>query len=218
MVSGAMGGPVAAFELSGSGLGDALAGFEQGSGAGAQIVATGIDAPPGEFAVQTPVGWVRRRAIGLRWDEPPHAIGGVRYAVTLDDDTVAEGLTRERFRLPRRRLDNGIAVVQVVAEDDGGQETTSFPGELQVDGRAPRVRLNRRGRRLTARVTDGRRRRRVSGVARSSVRVRFGDGKQARDKARLTHTYRRAGRFRVVVTARDEAGNRARVVKRVVVP
>ncbi|HTE62374.1 MAG TPA: hypothetical protein VK631_18610, partial [Solirubrobacteraceae bacterium] len=219
VISGAAGGAVGAFDLAGSGIGDALTGVEQGTGAGAQIVVSGIDAPPEAFAVQTPIGWVRRKKVPLRWDRPEHAIGSVRYAVTLDDDTVAENLKGDRFTLPKKALSNGVAVVQVVAEDDGGQETTSFPGELQVDGRAPRVRLSQRGRTLTVRLTDGTHKRRVSGVDASTVRISWGDGsKPGRGKKKLARTFTRGGRFRVLVTARDKAGNRARVARTVVVP
>ena len=97
-----------------------------------------VDAPPDPFAVQTPADFVRT-VPELRWDLPAHAVGGVKFAVTVDDDTVAEDVRGTRVKLKRGALDDGVSVVQVVAEDAGGQETTSLPAELKLDRRKPRV-------------------------------------------------------------------------------
>jgi hypothetical protein len=208
-LSTAVGGVVDGLELGGSGLGDAVVGWVQGPADRRRIAAAVVDAPPDPFAVQTPIEWVRRgRAVTLRWDEPPHAIGGVSYAVTVDDDTVAEGLGGTRRRVPLRRLDDGVAVVQVVAEDPAGQETTSFPAELKIDRRRPRVRVSGMpGSRVRVVLRDGPRRN-VSGVAPRSVRVDWGDGRSSEGRAKLVHRYRVGGRRRLVVKARDRAGNR----------
>lgn len=210
VLSAPVGGAVDDLALGGSGLGDAIVAWTQGPPERLQVAAAVVDAPPDAFAVQVPIGFVRRGPVRLRWDEPSHAIGSVRYAVTVDDDTVAENLRRLRHAVPLRRLDDGVAIVQVVAEDAGGQETTSAPAELKVDTRAPRPRVAvRPGGVVRVRLTDGPRRR-VAGVAPRSVRVRWGDGRRSRGRARLTHAYARGGRFRIVVTARDRAGNTVR--------
>jgi hypothetical protein len=208
-LSTAVGGVVDGLELGGSGFGDALVGWVQGPADRRRIAAAVVDAPPDPFAVQTPIEWIRGgRAVTLRWDEPPHAIGGVTYAITVDDDTVAEGLRGTMRRVRLRRLDDGIAVVQVVAEDSGGQETTSFPAELKIDRRQPRVRVRgMSGHRVRVVLRDGRRRN-VSGVAPRSVQIDWGDGRSSSGRAKLTHTYRNGGRHRLVVRARDRAGNR----------
>jgi hypothetical protein len=64
-------------------------------------------------------------------------------------------------------------------------------------------------------VSDGRRRR-SSGVARGRTTVSWGDRKRSRAKtARARHSYARPGRYRVVVRARDRAGNKA-LLRRVI--
>jgi hypothetical protein len=212
-LSTATGGVVDGLETAGSGLGDALVAWVQGPAERRRIATAVVDAPPDPFAVQTPIEWVKGRAVTLRWDEPPHAIGGVSYAITVDDDTVAEGLTGTARRVRLRRLDDGVGIVQVVAEDTGGQETTSFPAELKIDRRRPRVTVRGLvGGRVRVVVRDGRRRN-VSGVAPRSVRVSWGDGKSSKGRAKLTHRYRPGGRLRLVVRARDRAGNRVRMTR-----
>jgi len=51
-----------------------------------------------------------------------------------------------------------------------------------------------------------------SGVA--SVAIAWGDGTKGRGKS-ATHSYRRAGTYRVKVTARDKVGNKRTVVRKV---
>jgi hypothetical protein len=210
LLSAPVGGPVGGLELAGSGLGDALVAWVQGPDERRQVAAAVVDAPPDPFSVQTPVEWVRRGRVRLRWDEPPHAIGGIRYALTIDDDTVAEDVSGTARAVPLRRLDDGVRIVQVVAEDSGGQETTSYPSGLRIDTRAPRVRIRRvAAGRVRVRLVDGRPGR-VAGVARASVRVSWGDGRRTEGRTSATHRYRRAGRVRIEVRARDRAGNRVR--------
>ena len=208
VLSAPAGGSTGGFALAGSGLGDALVGWAQGTASAQQIAATVVDAPPDPFAVQTPIDFVRRRPVRLTWDRPASAIGRVRFAVTLDDDTVAENVRGTSLRLRRPDLRDGVSVAQVVAEDSGGQETSSFPADLKVDGRAPRVRVRRfRNRLVEVRINDGRRGR-VSGVARRTIRILWGDGARSRGKRRETHRYGRGGTFRLRVTVRDKARNR----------
>src|SRR6201999_1109161 len=140
-------GTVGAFALAGSGLGDGIVGWAQGPDSGKQIAALVVDAPPDPFAVNTPAEWVRKPP-KLDWDVPAHAIGGVKYAVTIDDDTVKENLKTASLALRARDVDDGVSVVQVIAEDAGGQETTSFPSELKLDSRKPRASVRRYANRL----------------------------------------------------------------------
>jgi hypothetical protein len=96
---------------------------------------------------------------------------------------------------------------QVVATDAGGQETTSRPADLRVDLTKPRVRVNRfRNRLVQVTVSDP-----TAGVENTSVRVSWGDGKRSSARRIAAHRYRGGGPFRVTVTARDKAGNRATV-------
>jgi hypothetical protein len=212
--------------MGGSGLGDAILAWRQGSGDNSQLVAAVVDAPPDPFLALLPNGWQRKKRVRVAWDRSPNAIGGVRYSVSVDDEPVREGLRTLSAVLRPDDLDNGRHEIQIFASDDLGQETGSRTAQLLVDRRPPRVRLRRRGRRVTVTVGDGSKRV-ASTLRRGSVRVSFGErggagasasaagGRKApgRRKAkaptvRVRHLYRGGGRFRIRVRARDRAGNR----------
>jgi PKD domain len=212
--SAPFGGPVNALELAGSGLGDAIAGFHQGGASFGQVAAVVLDAPPSEFFIHVPDRWVRRRSLRVGWDPSPSAISRARYTVTIDDEPVKEGLRTLRTTLGPRHVEDGVHNIQVLAIDEAGQETGSQSGQVRVDRRGPRVRLARRGRRLIVRVVE-RRRRDGSGLRKRSVKVSFGDGGRAARKPTARHDYRRAGDYRVTVTARDRVGNRTRFRRKV---
>ncbi len=100
-------------------------------------------------------------------------------------------------------------VLQVVAQDAGGQETTSHPSDLKFDATKPRVSVRHyRNRLVQVTVSD-----RASGVENSSVKVSWGDGKRSSGRRTPSHRYRGAGPFTIRVTAADKAGNK--VSKRV---
>jgi hypothetical protein len=237
------GGAVGRLVLGGSGFGDAIVAWRQGSGANSQIAATVIDAPPDPFLVLLPEAWQRRKKIRIAWDRSLNAGSRVRYSVSVDDEPVIENRKRLAAVLRPDDIGSGRHKIQVFAIDGAGQETGSRTGRLRVDRRSPRVRLRRRGRRLAVVVSDGPRRT-TSGLRRGSVRVFFGEGsRKGRAKAssstavgrlrrnahrskgrkrrgrrkpiavRVIHTYSRGGRFRLRVRARDKAGNRL-VLKR----
>ncbi len=230
-LSAPRGGAVGTLAMGGSGLGDAIVAWTQGSGANAQIAAGVVDAPPDPFLVLLPSGWQRKAKIRVAWDRTLNAIGGVRYSVSVDDEPVVENLKGLRARLSRDDVEDGKHRVQIFAIDEAGQETGSRSGRLLVDRNGPRVKLRRSGRRLTVLVSDGPRGE-GSGLRKRSVRASFGDGRgagasgatpSARGKkggrkaatVRIRHTFERAGRFPVRVTARDRAGNRVLVKHRV---
>lgn len=199
------GGVVSGLGLAGSGLGDAIVGWLQGG----QVAALVVDAPPDPFAANTPTEYVRTPPL-IRWDMPGHAIGGVTFTLTLDDDTLVESLRSTRYRLRRRQLDDGVHVLQVVATDAGGQETTSQPADLRIDMSRPRVRVRRyRNRLVEVRVTDS-----PAGVLNSSVRISWGDGKRSSGRRIAAHRYA-GGSYRITVSARDRAGNSVTVKRRV---
>jgi hypothetical protein len=218
------GGTVGRMVLGGSGLGDAIVAWQQGSGANSQIAAAVVDAPPDPFLILLPSGWQRKRRIPIAWDRAPNAIGGVRYSVSVDDEPVVENRRGLHARLSRDDVGDGRHRIQVYAIDAAGQETGSRSGRLLVDRRGPRVLLRQRGRKLTVVVSDGARRA-GSGLRRGSVRVSFGERGGAtataskRGKARsrgrqgkapkvvVRHAYSHSGSFRVTVRARDRAGN-----------
>jgi hypothetical protein len=210
------GGAVGRLVLGGSGLGDAVLAWKQGSGANAQIAATIVDAPPDPFLVLLPSGWQRKPKLRIAWDHSPNAIGGVRYSVSVDDEPVREGLRGLRATLKRGDVANGRHRIQIYATDTVGQETGSRVGHLLVDRRPPRVTLRQRGRRLSVVVSDGRKGQ-ASMLRKGSVKVSFG-GASSRGKPVARHVYPAAGRYRVIVTARDKAGNRTSFSKVVRVP
>lgn len=230
-LSAPAGGEVKGLVMGGSGLGDAVVAWRQGGGANSQIAAVVVDAPPDPFLVLLPDGWQRKQKVKIAWDHSPNAIGGVRYSVSVDDEPVREGLRGLSAVLKPDDLDGGRHRIQIFATDDSGQETGSRVGTLRVDRRPPKVKLRRKGRRVTVVVSDGRKDA-ASTLRKQSVKVSFGErgggkasapaapkGKGRKAKAptaRVRHTYRGSGRFRVRVKARDRAGNRtnwSRVVK-----
>jgi hypothetical protein len=223
-LSAPRGGAVGRLVIGGSSLGDAIVAWRQGEGANAQIAAAVVNAPPDPFLILLPSGWQRMRRIPIRWDRTLNAIGGVRYSVSVDDEPVLENLRRLHAKLSPDHVGGGRHKVQIFAIDTAGQETGSRTGRLLVDRSAPRVRIRRRSGRLTVLVVD-----RGSGLRRGSVRVSFGDGTRATaslirpkrkkrsriSKALASHSFDRAGRYAVVVRARDRARNRTEMRKTV---
>lgn len=218
-LSAPLGGEVDDLVMGGSGLGDGIVAWRQGSGPGSQVAAAVVDAPPDPFLVLLPSGWQRKKRIRIAWDRSPNAIGDVRYSISVDDEPVREGLRGFSALLKPDDLDSGAHKIQIFATDDLGQETGSRTGRLLVDRRPPKVKLRRRGRRVTVVVGDGRKGE-ASTLRERSVKVAFGERggadasaskrkpKPKRSVLRVTHAYRGSGRFRIRVRARDRAGNR----------
>jgi hypothetical protein len=215
VVSAAGAGPVSEPGVAGSGLGDGIVAYRQGGPDDGLVAAAITDAPPLEFEVQAPIPFVRSRRVGVSWDAARNALSAVRYAVTVDGVEIAGGLGARSMRVPAALVGDGRHELRVIAVDRFGQETQSLPATLRIDRRPPRIKVRRRGSRgVRVTVSDGSRGR-VAGVAGSRTSVAFGDGRRRRG-SRARHTYRRPGRYRVVVRTRDRAGNRA-VVRRAVV-
>lgn len=223
------GGAVGSLRMGGSGLGDAIVAWTQGTGANVQVAAAVVDAPPDPFFVQTPESWQRRGKVAIHWAAAVNAIGRVTYSVSVDDEPVGKPTKKLFARLRAERIGNGRHRIQVFAIDAAGQETGSHSAVLKVDRRPPRVELRRHGRRLVVTLTDGAKREN-SGLKGPSVRVGFGDGsggggkggggttissagrkpgKKSKKAAvkKIDHAYERGGTYRVTVSARDRAGN-----------
>jgi len=228
-LNSARGGKVGRLAIGGSGLGDAILAWSQGSGANTQIAAAVVDAPPDPFLVLLPNGWQRRGRIPIAWDRTLNAIGGVRYSVSVDDEPVVENLRRLHFRLSRDQIEDGRHRIQIFATDEAGQETGSRAGQLLVDRNGPRLRLRWRGRTVVVAVTDGPRAA-GSGLRRRSVSVSFGDRRGAGASAsarrkgkkrkravtiKVRHTYSSGGSYLLRVRARDRAGNASVFARRV---
>jgi PKD domain-containing protein len=209
-LSAPRGGAVGSLRLGGSGLGDAIVAWTQGSGANAQVAAAVVDAPPDPFFVQTPEGWRSQGKVTIHWAAAVNAIGSLTYSVSVDDEPTGKPTKRLFARLHSGRIGDGRHRIQVFAIDEAGQETGSRNAVLLVDRKPPEVRLKQRGRHLVVTISDGARRE-TSGL-KGGARVSFGDGERGRS---VRHTYSRPGSYRVTVTARDRAGNRTSFERKV---
>ncbi len=201
--------------IGGSGLGDALIGFEQGSPGFQQVVGALVQAPPAPFDVTTPLGWVRSTAAAVSWTPAPDALGAVTYSVLVGGQVKARGLRGLSFRISARALGDGAHKVQVIAADPAGQQTFSAQSSLRVDANPPIVerRVLRRSRTVVVRVHDA-----ASGAKAGSTRIAWGDGAHTNGRLKARHTYAHGGRFVIVARVRDRVGNHAKVSLRVVVP
>ena len=212
LLTGPRGGIVDDLRLAGSGTGDGIAAFTQGVGAGRQLVVGVVDAPAQTFSVQAPIDWVSAKSVKLSWDPAKHAIGSLSYAVVVDDGVVGRALKGTTFPLSTAPLSDGTRTIAVVATDASGQETSSVPVVLRLDRSKPTMKTRVRGRKLEIRLAD-----RSSGIAAESVKASLGNGRSASGRRTLKVRYSRPGRYRIVVRATDQAGNRATLRKTVVV-
>jgi len=218
------GGAIGRLVLGGSGLGDAIVAWQQGSGPKAQIAAAVVDAPPNPFLVEAPGGWQRKSKLRIGWSEAENGIGGLRYSVSVDDEKIGKRTTHLHALIPSRRVGEGVHRLQIFAIDDGGQETGSRKVALRIDRQRPKVRLRQRGSSLTAIVADN-----ASGFKRGGGKVSFG-GSPARASASASrrhgarkrnrpvvvhHTFSAPGAYPVTVRARDRAGNKVTFTRRV---
>lgn len=209
-LSAPFGGSVGPPEMGGSGLGDAVVAWSQGTGSGLQFAATVIDAPPDPFLVLVPDGYKRQDEIPIAWDRSPNAIGDITYSVSVDDEPVLDGVEPERAKLGPRQIEDGRHRIQVFAVDSAGQETGSLVGRLSVDRSPPEVKLRRRGNVVEIEIDDGPKSE-SSGLAKR--KIVYGDGKSSKPKgksstlARQRHRFGRPGNYLVRVEAEDKAGN-----------
>ncbi len=204
-LSAPVSGPISGLSTSGSGLGDAIVGFLQGDEQDGQVMASITTAPPGRFDLQVPQGWVPGTKAKVSWDPAPNAIGRLGYSVILDGQRKARNLHVHAYTLSQRGLGDGKHSIQVLALDAEGQQTATRVGTLLVDANPPRATATMRGRSLVVKIADS-----ASGVNRSATRVSFGDGtKGATSGVRVTHRYKRAGRYVVTAGVRDKVGNTA---------
>jgi PKD domain len=203
LVSGGAGGLIDELAVGRSGLGDGLVAFEQGPPGDAAIVATEVSAPPLQFQVTAPKGWVRPSEANIQWEDAASANGPLRYTVLLDGRRLPTPAGATALHLTARGLSSGRHEVQVLATDLFGRSALTAPTPLKVDGVPPSVSIATAngGRTVTVRVSD-----RYSGVDRSAVTVSFGDGRSGHGRVRFRHTYTHAGAYRVVVHVRDRLG------------
>jgi hypothetical protein len=203
LVSGGAGGEVAELAVGRSGLGDGLIAFRQGQFGDAAIVAAQATAPPAEYVLTAPKGWVKPAQALVSWQRAPSAVGRLSYHLVLDgriQPTPAGALTAH---IDTRGLSSGRHRLQVLATDSEGQSTLTAPATLLLDGVPPTVRIApTRGGAVRVRVRD-----RYSGVDAHAVSVSFGDGAVAHGRAVYSHRYSLAGVYHVIVYVLDKIGN-----------
>jgi hypothetical protein len=212
LVSGGAGGEVAELAVGRSGLGDGIVAFQQGPLGAAAIVATQVSAPPAQFVVNVPHGWIKPSQAVISWLPAPSANAPISYNVVLDGRELRTPAGAYELRLNPRGLGSGRHRVQVLATDSYGEATLTPPATLSVDGEPPTVEIERTqgGRAVTVRIRDA-----YSGVDAAAVSVSFGDGHSARDGTTFHHRYAQAGIYHIVVHVRSSLGN-AGVVRRLV--
>ena len=208
LISGGGGGEVGELSVGRSGLGDGLVGFREGPIGDAAIVASEVSAPPDQFPITAPKGWVKPGAAVVSWAPAASANGPLTYAVVLDGHASKAPQGSLKMKLNPRLLGDGTHQVQVLATDIDGQATLTQPVELKIDGRPPSVSFTRidGGHAVSVQVRDP-----FSGVDTSAVSVSFGDGSSARGHKRFRHVYGRAGVYEVVAHVRNNLGFQATI-------
>lgn len=217
-LTGPQAGPIRALSLAGSGLGDALVGFQQGEGPATRIVVAAAQVAPQRFlAIPPSDDWVRPAQASVTWERPASGVGGLRYDVLLDGQPVGRDLFGTFFQLPEDGLDDGPHQVRVRARDRSGQAAFSPAVTVRVDGTAPVARATVRGRRVVVQVLDraGGDSGTASGVNADKTRITWGDGAVSGGRKLAGHTFRRPGLRIVRVTTKDRAGNGTTIALRV---
>jgi hypothetical protein len=207
-------------DAAGDDNGDIAVAYVQQTPGGPAIAVATIDQPPGRFAPRAGRSkWERTDRPVLQWTRSREA-WGLSYKVVVDGTEVAT-TPRMSLRLPSA-LAQGAHSWQITAVDRRGQSTATRVGTVRVDTLAPTAQLRVTGARrtgaelrLTLRTADappppakGAKPAQTSGVA--TALLDWGD-RSRRESVRFgaRHTYTRAGRYTVLVTVVDKAGNRA---------
>lgn len=215
-------GPTAAvrgLDAAGDDNGDIAVAYVQQTASGPAIAVATVDQPPGRFAPRAgSKKWERTDRPTLEWTRSREA-WGLSYRVAVDGTEIAT-TTRQSLRVPAS-LAQGAHSWQVTAVDRRGQSIQTRVGTVRVDTVPPTATVRLTGPRrpetalrLSLTSSDpspapapGVRTAETSGVA--SAIVDWGDrSKRESLRAGADHTYARAGRYTVVVTVLDKAGNR----------
>jgi PKD domain len=215
LLTGGAGGEIGELAVGRSGLGDGLVAFRQGALGDAAIVAVQATAPPAEFVLSAPKGWVRPAAARVSWLAAPSADGPLAYHVALDGHVLATPAGAMQMKIDTRGVASGKHRVQALATDADGQDTLTAASQLLIDGTPPTVEVNVSHRRALVAVTV---RDPDSGVEVHATSVSFGDGHDARGRARFRHRYAHGGVYRVTASVSDRLGNRRTFSRWVSVP
>ncbi len=204
LVSGGAGGAIGELAVGRSLLGDGLVAFQQGPVGDAAIVAAQVSAPPQQFIVSVPRGWLEPSQASVSWEPAISADGPLSYEVILDGRALPVPPGTDQLRIDPHGLGSGAHTLQVLASEIFGGGTLSVPAPLLIDGQAPTVSVTKSNHSVLVRVSDS-----GSGVRAAKVSVSFGDGTHAHGRARYRHRYRHAGTYEIVVHAQDHLGNAA---------
>jgi hypothetical protein len=205
--------------------GEAAVAWVQGTGSSTQIVVEQLYQPPGAPAPASSFPYVRSTQPVLSWAPSSARWGPITYTVKLDGTVIGQ-TAGGSLRVPSA-LTDGSHSWTVTAENPASLTSTSKTAKLFVDTVAPRLGAALSGARhaganlilrLTYRDVPPPRlpARDASGVA--SLTVHWGDGTTTSVKPgthRVTHSYRRPGRYKITIEVLDHAGNRTTVVRRV---
>jgi hypothetical protein len=204
--------------------GDAAIAWVQGTGASTEIVAERLYQTPGVAAPPKSLLYSRTAQPVLRWTASSQRWGPITYTLTLDGAQV--GPTPGTSIEVPAPLTDGVHSWRVTTSNPAGLTSTSQTARVFVDTVAPALSLAVHGSRRTGAETALRLFYRdappaglppadASGVA--GLTVRWGDGTVTQVKPgthRVTHVYRRAGRYRVRIVIVDKAGNERTLVRR----
>ncbi len=206
LVSGGAGGSIGELAVGRSGLGDGLVAFQQGPVGDAAIVAAQTTAPPQQFVVSVPKGWLRPSQAIVSWEPATSANGPLSYSVILDGRRLPVPPGTDRLLIPSRGLGSGVHQVRLLASEVFGGSTLSAPSDLHIEGQPPSVSVRRisGGISVLVRISDS-----YSGVAARRVTVSFGDGSRARGHKSYRHRYAHGGTYELVIHVQSRLGNAA---------
>jgi hypothetical protein len=215
LASGGGGGEIGELSVGRSGSGEGLIAFRQGALGDAAVVVVNVTAPPKQFAVSVPRGWITPAQLSVSWEPEASTRTPISYEVVLDGRALRTPAGALKLAIPTAGLSSGTHHIQVLATDADGQAVLTPAASVRVDGVAPSVKVTRArgGHTVVVSVSDA-----YAGVAVHSVSVSFGDGRGASGRARFTHQYSRAGIYQIIVRAADKLGNKAVVREPVSIP
>jgi hypothetical protein len=211
-------GPAAAGDTSG----DAAIAWLQGQSGAMQLMVGQLYVPPGGFSTPEPFAYATTSQPVLTWTRP-RGWGPITYALTIDGAQV--GQTTATSARPPAPLPDGPHSWGVTATNPAGQQSSASSAIVFVDTVAPTGKLKLRSHGVAGAklhpvvkygdlppagepIAD------ASGVAK--VTIRWGDRDVLHVRIgshRVSHVYRRAGTYQVILTIVDRAGNRTRVVE-----
>jgi hypothetical protein len=203
--------------------GDVAIAYVQGLASAARIEVAQLVYPPGSFNVPSSTRYRTSPTPTLTWSAPRELWGPTSYSVALDG--VAAGTTGTTSFTPTSPLAQGPHTLAITAVNVHGLTSAATPAHFFVDSLPPVGQLKLSGNErpgatlhLRVRYTDvrpGVPAADTSGVA--TVLVNWGD-RTTTSRIRVqtaTHSYVRAGRYRMTITITDRAGNRTVLTKQI---